>query len=200
MITFTQWLEQNTLGTEEVDSSQIERLYDKAKISVELVQKYDQTLPQDEKLLLRINTILPLSSGVYGLYMSGENKSFIAPDVLNKLKLIFPQDMLLSQKLQKLPISVIKQYVPDVDEKKIIPSDSIHVNIQKILQAAKNDPKLAIINIGATIAHEATHDKEFRKTGKTNEIGPEKAEKDFANWAERNWESLKKQIPAMANL
>ena len=87
MITFTQWLEQNTLGTEEVDSSQIERLYDKAKISVELVQKYDQTLPQDEKLLLRINTILPLSSGVYGLYMSGENKSVIAPDVLNKLKL-----------------------------------------------------------------------------------------------------------------
>ena len=115
MITFTQWLEQNTLGTEEVDSSQIERLYDKAKISVELVQKYDQTLPQDEKLLLRINTILPLSSGVYGLYMSGENKSVIAPDVLNKLKLIFPQDMLLSQKLQKLPISVIKQYVPDVE-------------------------------------------------------------------------------------
>jgi hypothetical protein len=200
MITFTQWLEQNTLGTEEVDSSQIERLYDKSKISVELVQKYDQTLPQEEKLLLRINTILPLSSGVYGLYMSSENKSVIGPDVLNKLKLIFPQDMLLSQKLQKLPISVVKQYIPDVDEKKITPSDSIHVNIQKILQTVKNDPKLAIIEIGATIVHEATHDKEFRKTGKTNEIGPEKAEKDFANWAEHNWESLKKQIPAMANL
>ena len=44
MIKFTHWLENRTLGTEEVDSSQIERIYDKAKISVELVQRYDQTL------------------------------------------------------------------------------------------------------------------------------------------------------------
>jgi len=200
MTTFKQWLEQTTIGTEEVDSSQIERIYDKAKISVELVQKYDQTLPQDEKLLLRINTILPLSSGVYGLYMSSENKNVIGPDVMNKLKLIFPQDILLNQKVQKLPISVIKQYLPDVDEKKIIPSDSIHVNIQKTLQTVKNDPKLAIIEIGATIVHEATHDKEYRKTGKTNEIGPDKAEKEFSQWAMNNWEYLKKQIPDMANL
>ena len=200
MKTFKKWMEQNTVGTEEVDSSQIERLYDKAKISVELVQKYDQTLPQEEKLLLRINAILPLSSGVYGLYMSGDNKNVIGQDVLNRLKLIFPKDAMLSQKAEKLPASVIKQYLPDLDERKIIPSDSIHVNIQKTLQTVKNDPKLAVIEIGATIVHEATHDKEYRKTGRTSEAGPENAQKAFAQWATNNWENLKRQIPEMANL
>ena len=115
------------------------------------------------------------------LYVSKENKKALGPEVLNKLKLIFPGDMLLHQKLQTLPTAVIKQYLPDIDEKKIQPSDSIHVNINRILQTVKNDPKRAIIEIGATIVHEATHDKEYHQTGKTNEINPEKAEKNFAN-------------------
>lgn len=200
MLKFKEWLNQRTLGTEEVDSSQIERIYDKAKISVRLVQEYDKTLPVNERLLLRINTILPLSSGVYGLYLSKENKKAIGKDVANKLKLIFPKDLMLNQKLQNLPVQVIKKYIPDVDEKQIQPSDSIHVNVQKILQTVKNDPKQAIIQIGATIVHEATHDKEFHEKGSTNEIGPENAERAFSNWALQNWDYLKRRIPEMQNL
>jgi len=202
-LSFRGWLEQSTLGNQFVDESKIDAIYDKAKLSVKLVQLYDQTRsnmpntpPDKRKLLLNINTIVPLSSGVYGLYMSSENKRYLGKDVLNKMRLIFPKDMMLNQKLQSLPSAVIKKYVPDLDERQIQPSDTIHVNIQKIVSQF-GDSIEAIFEIASTIVHEATHELELHHYGKTDERGPQLAEKNFASWTVKNWNYITTRIPQL---
>lgn len=191
ILNFSEWMEQSTVGTEFVDESKIDQIYIGAKKSVQIVQMYDKMTGQ--KLLTNINTILPLSSGSYGLYMSAENKKVIGGDVLNKLKLIFPKDTMLSQKIQTIPNAIIKKYIPDLDEKKIQPSDTIHVNIQKILNQFGDSPQ-AILEIASTIVHEATHEIELQTTGKTNEIGPMAAEKKFMDWVKQNWRMLSQRF------
>lgn len=197
---FKKWFEQATLGTEMVDETKIDSIYNRAKISVQIVQMYDQTRsadpkspPDKRKLLLNINTIAPLASGVYGMYMSSENKKVIGPEIVNKMRLIFPKDAMLAQKLQTLPISVIKKYMPDVDEKRIQPSDTIHVNVQRIIKEFGDSPK-GIIEIASTIVHEATHELEREFYGKTDERGPEKAERDFLSWVKQNWNILSRKF------
>ena len=188
---FAKWLEQTTVGTELVDSSKIDALYEKAKISVQIVQLYDKMTNQ--KLLTNISTIAPLSSGVYGMYMSSENHKVIGKEVLDKMKLLFPKDIMLDKKLQTLPNAVLKQYLPDLDEKQIIPSDTIHVNIQKILKQLGDTPQ-AILEIASTIIHEATHELELQTTGKTSEVGPVAAERKFIDWSKSNWNLLSKKF------
>ena len=188
---FAKWLEQTTVGTELVDSSKIDVLYEKAKISVQIVQLYDKMTKQ--KLLTNISTIAPLSSGVYGMYMSSENHKVIGKEVLDKMKLLFPKDIMLDKKLQTLPNAVLKQYLPDLDEKQIIPSDTIHVNIQKILKQLGDTPQ-AILEIASTIIHEATHELELQTTGKTSEVGPVAAERKFIDWSKSNWNLLSKKF------
>lgn len=191
ILSFSKWMEQSTVGTEFVDESKIDQIYIGAKKSVQIVQMYDKMTGQ--KLLTNINAILPLSSGVYGLYMSSENKKVIGGDVLNRLKLLFPKDMMLSQKIQTIPNAVIKKYIPDIDEKKIQPSDTIHVNVQKILNQF-GDSSQAILEIASTIVHEATHEIELQTTGKTNEVGPLAAEKKFMGWVKQNWQMLSQKF------
>ena len=200
---FAKWFEQNTIGTEFVDESRIDAIYDKAKISVKLVQIYDEgrspdlkSDPSKRKLLLNINTILPLSSGAYGLYVSSENKKVIGQDVLNKMRLIFPKDMMLNQKLQSLPNAVIKKYIPDLDDRQIQASDTIHVNVNKIISQF-GDGIHSIIEIASTIVHEATHELELQYYGKTSEEGPLKAEASFANWVKNNWASVVSRMPQL---
>jgi len=188
---FAKWLEQTTVGTELVDSSKIDVLYEKAKISVQIVQLYDKMTNQ--KLLTNISTIAPLSSGVYGMYMSSENNKVIGKQVLDKMKLLFPKDIMLDKKLQTLPNAVLKQYLPDLDEKQIIPSDTIHVNIQKILKQLGDTPQ-AILEIASTIIHEATHELELQTTGETSEVGPVAAERKFIDWSKSNWNLLSKKF------
>jgi hypothetical protein len=149
--------------------------------------------PDKRKLLLNINTILPLNSGVYGLYMSSENKRVVGSDLMNKMKLLFPTDMMLNQKLQTIPNAVIKKYIPDVDEKQLQPSDTIHVNIQKTL-AKFGDSSQAIIEIASTIVHEATHELELHFYGKTDETGPSRAETQFMNWVRSNWLNISRKF------
>jgi hypothetical protein len=194
---FKEWLSQNTVGTELVDSSKIEQLYNKAKLSVKIVQLYDKMTGQT--LLKNINTVAPLSSGVYGMYMSRENKKVVGKQVLDKLRLLFPKDMMLNQKIQTLPNAVIKQYIPDLDEKQLQPSDTIRVNVKKIVSQL-GDTKEAVLEIASTIVHEATHEIELHTTGKTNEIGPKNAENKFIQWANQNWNMLKTRIPELSNL
>lgn len=203
---FRAWIEQNTVGTEFVDESKIDVLYDKAKLSVKIVQIYDETRsnnpndpPEKRKLLLNINTILPLNSSAYGLYASAENKKIIGGTVLNQMKLIFPKDQLINQKLQNIPNSVIKKYIPNVDERLIRPSDTIHVNIVKTVKEY-GDSKEAIIEIASTIVHEATHELELQTYGKTDETGPQKAEKQFIAWVQSNWAMLLRRIPELASM
>lgn len=196
MITFLEFL-QNTIGTENVDSSKVEQLYDKTKISVKLVQLYDKMTNQN--LLKNINTIAPLSSNVYGMYLSKENKKIIGNKVYEKLKLLFPKDIMLDQKIQTLPNAVIKKYIPELNEKDLQPSDTIHVNVKKIINELKDDKK-SIIEIASTIVHEATHEIELQTTGKTNEIGPKNAENKFVDWVDKNWNLIQNRISELKNI
>lgn len=194
---FKEWINQNTVGTELVDSSQIERLYDKAKLSVKLVQMYSKLTNQN--LLKNISTIAPLAAGVYGMYMSKENKKVIGKETVDKMRLLFPKDMMLQQKLQTLPNAVIKKYIPDVDDKQLQPTDTIRVNVKKIVDKL-GDSKESVLEIASTIVHEATHEIELQNTGKTNEIGPKNAEAKFIQWANQNWNMIKTRIPELSNL
>jgi hypothetical protein len=205
-LNFSKWLEQSTLGTEFVDESKIDSVYDKAKLSVKLVQLYDEGRsanlkdpPDKRKLLLNINAILPLNSGVYGLYVSSENKKVLGRDVINKMRLMFPKDVMLNQKLQTLPNFIIKKYIPDIDERQIQPSDTIHVNITKTVSEL-GDSVESIIEIASTIVHEATHELELQYYGKTDETGPQAEERKFVAWAVKNWVTISKRIPALGPL
>ena len=188
---FRSWLfENSTIGTENVDSK-IDHLYDKAKYAIKLVQIYARSTGQ--KLLNNISTVAPLYSGVYGLYNSAENKKVIGPAAANKIRFKFNQPM-MQQNIQLLPNSVIKQYFPDIDEKQIMPSDVIHVNVQRIVREM-GDTKEAVLEIASTIVHEVTHEIEFQTKGKTDEFGPKKAEELFKNWVRTNWNLVVSKIP-----
>ena len=188
---FKEWLG-NTVGTENVDSK-IDSLYDKAKYAIKLVQLYDKMT--NKTLLKNISTIADLNrAGTYGLYNSAENKKVIGPGVANKIRFKFGQDQIQQNNLQKLPNSVIKQYIPDIDERQLVPSDVIHVDVHNIL-ARLGDSKDAVVEIASTIVHEATHELEFQTTGKTSEAGPEAAEREFKNWVQKNWNTITARIP-----
>ncbi|NBT57399.1 hypothetical protein EBT16_01300 [bacterium] len=190
MAGFKIWLE-STVGTDEVQSG-IDHLYNKAKYAIKLVQLYGRSTNQ--KILNNISTVAPLNSGVYGLYTSSENRKVIGPAVANKIKFKFGQDVIQQNSLNKVPNIVIKQHIPDIDEKQIVPSDVIHVNVQRIVREL-GDTKEAIVEIASTIVHEATHEIEFQTTGKTSEVGPKAAEKAFHDWVSRNWNMIVLKIP-----
>lgn len=178
-ISFKSWFEVNTVGTKEVDESKIDAIYDKAKISVKLVQMFN------EKLLYNINTIIPLQSGVYGLYNSAKNQKVIDQQEAEKIRLKFGKDVIEKHQIDMIPNVVLKQKVPDIDLNKIHPSDTIEVNISRILKELGNT-KRAVIEIASTIVHEATHENELQNKGSTNEIGPKAAEMQFMNWIKAN--------------
>jgi hypothetical protein len=178
-ISFKTWLEINTVGTKEVDESKIDALYDKAKISVKLVQMFN------EKLLYNINTIIPLQTGVYGLYNSAKNQKVIDQQEVEKIRLKFGKDVIDKHQIDMIPNVVLKQKMPEIDLNKIHPSDTIEVNVSRILRELGNT-KRAVIEIASTIVHEATHENELQTKGSTNEIGPKAAEVQFLNWVKAN--------------
>lgn len=205
MIRFKKWLEQNTLGTDEV-MSQIDGLYDKAKYAIKLVQMYVKSSPDPNvrNLLKNISTIAPLNSGVYGLYNSAENKAVIGKPAANKTRFTFGQEMLDQQdNIQKLPIAVIRKHMPDVDPNQIKPSDVIHVNVNAIVNRL-GDSMEAIVEIGSKIIHEAKHNMEYRSSPSPNpalgEVNPKKAEDDFKFWVQTNWNRIISSIPQLNNL
>lgn len=178
-ISFKTWLEINTLGTKEVDESKIDSLYDKAKISVKLVQMFN------EKLLYNINTIIPLQSGVYGLYNSAKNQKVIDQQEAEKIRLKFGKDVIDKHQIDMIPNIVLKQKMPEIDLNKIHPSDTIEINVSRILKELGNT-KRAVIEIASTIVHEATHENELQTKGSTSEVGPKAAEMQFMNWVKAN--------------
>lgn len=184
---------ENTVGTDEV-VSQIDALYDKAKYAIKLVQLYSKATGKG--ILKNISTVAPLASGVYGLYNSGENRKVIGPAAANKIKFKFGQDAVRGTDVQHLANTVIKQYIPDIDERQIAPSDVIHVNVRRIVSEFGDTPK-AVLEIASTIVHEATHEIEFQTTGRTDETGPKKAESEFHKWASDNWNMVVSQIPQL---
>lgn len=155
-----------------IDESQIDALYDKAKISVELVQMFNP------KLLTNISTIANLAAGAYGIYQTAENKNLINPNEEQRI-IIKTNHHLTKQQIEHLPPETLKNYF---GVSQITPNDIIHVNVKKILAETHSDIE-AIIQIAATIAHEATHEMEYREKRQTNETAPTNIQKALIKWA-----------------
>lgn len=159
----------NTMSSSDVDSSQIENFYDKAKIAVALVKKYHP------ELLEKISVIANLPSGAYGVYthFEVENKPNASGITFNKNNV----------NLNELPEQLLKKHYPNIRKDQFDKGDIIKINIQRIL----NDPRIdtdfeTVKQIAAVIVHECTHKKEVDETGKTNEIGPKNAERQFLDF------------------
>jgi hypothetical protein len=194
---FRTWLELNTIGTEDVDESQIDAVYDKAKHAVKLVRLYDSLTNQS--LLKNISTIANLNSGAYGLYASSLDRKIIGPSVVNKLKMKFGNDIMDSNKINNIPNAVIKKYIPDIDINQLTPSDTIQVNVRRHVQE-HGDSLEAVLEIASTIVHEATHEIERQTLGRTDETGPRQAEATFMNWVKTNWNNIITRIPELKQI
>jgi len=187
------------LGTDEVQSK-IDGLYDKAKYAIKIAQMYVKSSPDPEvrNLLKNISTIAPLnSSGIYGLYNSSENKAVIGRPA-NRTRFMFGQNMIAQNNLQKLPVDVIRQYMPDVDPNQIKPSDVIHVNVHDIVSKF-GDSMEAVLEIASTIIHEATHDFNYRNTGQSPEKDSKDAETAFMLWVKNNMDKIYATVPQLRN-
>lgn len=192
MLNFKKWIENTTLGTENVDESQIDRIYDKAKISVKLVQLYGRETNQ--KILNNISTVANLASGAYGLYNSKYNKKVISQNAMNKIRFKFGDDIIKNNKINNVPEAVIRKYIPDIADSEVQQSDVIYVNVSRIISEF-GDTGRAVLEIASTIVHEATHEKEREEKGSTNEVGPVMAEKKFLNWFKSNQNRLLTLFP-----
>lgn len=169
------------------DFSQIERIYKKANMSVDLARKYKPTIPRVKQLmkmlkidnvLENISTIANLPSGAYGYYFSGENKKIIPPEMQ---KFIYFQNV---RNFGNIPKSELAKRLDPKIVDQIKHSDTIHVNVQRILKDSKDDRE-AILKIASVIVHEAVHELEREATGDTNEILPVQAQEDFMRQAEK---------------
>jgi uncharacterized protein YicC (UPF0701 family) len=153
----------------DIDSSQIEVVYDKAKIAVNLVKKYKPDL------LKNVSVIANLTSGAYGVYthfkVKGKNVSASGIVYDGEEKKI---------ELNQLPQQLLHQKFPNVNPNKLQKGDVVKVNINRIL----NDPRIktdfeTVKQIALTIVHESKHKQEVDETGKTSESGPMQAEREF---------------------
>jgi len=172
MVTFREFLQ-----TKNIDESQIDSIYNKAHIAVELARTFDQ-MADKRNLLNNISVIANLASGAYGVYNSGENKKIIQPQLQQSL---IYYGKVTPQNLNNIPRATIKQYYPQIQDDQIRNTDTIHVNIRRILNELLNDED-RIIEIAATILHESTHAYERENYGKTSEAGPLKTEAAFKVW------------------
>lgn len=183
MLNFKEWL--GNQSPTPTNSHEIDGIYSKAHIAVEIVDMYD---PQ---LLRNISTIANLANGAYGLYNSGEVQKELPADM--EKKMIYTGKVNKAN-ISKIPNIMLKKYFPDFDESKIKESDTIRVNVKKILSQVKT-PIEAVIQIATTIVHEATHSREMQSKGYTNEHGPEAAEHEFQQWAAANIKQIMRKYP-----
>jgi len=180
---FKKWFEANTLNNDLVDDSQINRVYDKAKIAVDIVRMYSKET--NKKILNNISTIANLASGAYGLYNSKYNKKVISQNAAQKIRFKFGSDIFTSNKINNIPEVVMKRYIPDLRDEEVIPSDVIFVNVSRIIKEF-GDSIDAVFQIASTIIHESTHEKEREETGQTSEVKPQQEEKLFQAWFVKN--------------
>lgn len=182
MKNFKEWMKQ-------VDERQIDAIYQKANKAVELVRMYDP------KLLENISTIADLPSGAYGLYNSGENKKVLPQ---NTERSLLYWGKIQRQNLNTIPEKVILQYYPQLKPQDITPSDTIRVNVHRIMREFQSDFD-RIIQIASTIVHEATHEIERETTGKTSETTAYAAERKFMSWVQANLKTIMAKFPDVSN-
>lgn len=166
MLTFKEFV------ANQVDESQIDALYKGAHIAVELARLYAPDL------LKNITVIGNLASGAYGVYNSGENRKLLPKPV--EQALIY-YGKVNKNNIHNIPKKTIRQYYPQIPENQIQSSDTIHVNIRRIMNELPNDID-RIIEITATILHESMHEYERENQGWTSEAGPVKKEREFKDW------------------
>lgn len=196
MMTWQQFLEQmSTIDTPLVDERQLDSIYNKAHIAVEIVRGWPGGggFPSGAELLRNIATIGNLASGAYGIYSSGENKKILPKDL--EQNLIY-YGKINRHNLDMIPKITLKQYYPNVPENNIKQQDTIHVNVKRILAESKSDLE-AILQISSTIIHEAVHEKERETKGQTSEAGPYAAERAFMNWAQTNMNQILAKYPEL---
>ena len=194
--------EVSTIGTEDVEASQVISIYGRVKDSVDLVKMYDATLPRDQQLLRDISTIANLGSGsAFGMFVNSDNTNVIGQNVMSKINTIYPNDPMIGKKVQKLSRKQILDHLPtevksQIDPHEIQPSDIIKIDVRKHL-AKYGDSPAAIIEIASTIVHESTHVLEYVEKGKTFD-GPgtavEKAEAAFKAWVKANWSTISRKF------
>lgn len=165
------------LQGQNIDESQIDSVYNKAHIAVELARTYDR-MADKRDLLNNISVIANLASGAYGVYNSGENRKIIPPQLQQAL---IYYGRVTPQNLHNIPRSTIKKYYPQIKDDQIKNTDTIHVNIKRILSELPKDED-RIMEISSTILHEATHEWERENYGSTSEAGPLKTEAAFKAW------------------
>ena len=170
-----------------VDERQIDQLYSKAHIATEIVKMYNP------RILNNISVIANLASGAYGVYNSGENQKVVPKDVESNLIYYGRIDR---RSLNNIPKKTLMQYYPQLPQDAIKTSDTIRVNVRRIMQEAGSDFE-AIIEIASTIIHEATHEMERETTGTTSEVGPVAAEHTFINWVKQNRNTLMSRFPQL---
>ena len=191
------YMEQSFIGVEDVDISQIDRIYNKSDVSAKVVQMYDKAT--NNKFLTNITLVTPIQqAGIYGLYNSAENKEILGR--YDNKKFIFNAEQL--EKLKHMPKTILRKYkVPEEVIKAIQPTDVIHVNVTDIYnnfnqmyKSGQMSPEEAEINIireiASTIIHESQHEIERRETGDTNENGPKREEAKFNAWFNANLKQL----------
>lgn len=162
--------------------------YDKAHIAVELVRMYHPDF------LENISTIADLASGAYGLYNSGENTKILPTEY--EQRLIY-WGKLNKKQISNIPTKTLKQYFPELDERRIRSGDTIHVNVRRILSQSRSDLE-AVLQIASTIVHEATHRIERETKGQTFETGPQGEERKFINWAKQNLNIIAQKYPELS--
>lgn len=167
--------------------SQIERIYDKSKIAIELVNLYNSNL------LKNISTIANLQSNVYGIYNSAENKKILPPEIEQRL-LYFGN--INKNNISTIPEKTIRQYFPDIPQNAITPSDTIHVNVQKIINEKKTDLE-KVFSIAMTIVHETQHENDHEVLGYANELSAKNAEDKFAQWFNSNINMILQKFPEL---
>jgi len=172
-----------------IDEKQIDALYDKAHIAVELVRWYKP------ELLENIASIANLASGAYGVYNSGENRKLL-PKPIEQRMLYYGK--VNRHNLDMIPKSTLRKYFPDVPEDQIQDSDTIHINIRRIVNEFQGDLE-RVLEIAATIVHETTHEIERETQGWTSEAGPQAAEKEFMNWAKNNMKQIMAKYPELGH-
>jgi hypothetical protein len=194
---FKEWMNQ----APDIEEKEIDSLYDKAHIAVDLVRDYCKQTNQPD-LLVNISTIANLATGAYGLYNSGENKDIIDPSVAQRL-IYRSQGQITKDQLEKMPRRIMKQYFPDLDMRYVNPGDTIRINIRRILSQAQSDLQ-AVLEIASTIIHEATHDVEKREKedrfgngSPLTEIEPQRRERHFMEWARQNMNYILQKHPEL---
>lgn len=195
---FKQWLENlNTLNNDLVDDSQINRVYDKAKIAVEIVRMYSKL--SNKKILNNISTIANLATGAYGLYNSKYNKKVISKNAEQKIRFKFGDEVFKNSQIHNVPEIIIRKYIPDIKDQDITPSDVIFVNVARIVREF-GDSIQAVLQIASTIVHESAHEREREETGKTSEVKPQQEEKLFHDWFVKNKDLILNKYPLLRKI